>query len=262
MEKNAAVLLGGLATAGLASAAAYVLYSFATGKSSAKSSGIKLTYFNLHGAAEPTRLALALTRTPFVDDRLTQERWKEVKPLMKYGQVPMMSREGKQYYQSSAMLRWVGSYCGDGSLYPVFDDAETTYQIDEMLGLCDDLERAWSPCRYVAMRPTTFGHPDDWPMNEKAATVKRLRERFVEDEEAFPRFLTYFTERLQEAPFLCGSLPTIADCRLLPQLRYFTLGKADHVPTTVLDDYPAIVAWVDRMMALPEIKAWYDVEGH
>lgn len=110
--------------------------------------------------------------------------------------------------------------------------------------------------------PATYGHPDDWPAADKAATVKRLRERFVEDPEAFPRFLAYFTERLQATPFLCGAKPTIADLRLLPQLRYYTLGKADHVATNVLDKYPAITRWMARMMAIPEIKAWYAIEGH
>lgn len=152
MDKSTTVVAASLAAAGVACASAIALYKYVAGKTSARKPGIKLTYFNIHGAAEPTRLALALTGTPFVDDRLSFDQWKAVKPTMKYGQVPMMTRDGKQYYQSSAMLRWVGTYCGDGSLYPVFDDADTTYQVDEILGLCDDLQRAWTPCLYVSMR--------------------------------------------------------------------------------------------------------------
>lgn len=61
---------------------------------------------------------------------------------------------------------------------------------------------------------------------------------------------------------MCGSAPTIADLRLLPQLRYFQKGAADFVPTTCLDAYPHVTAWIARMMALPQIKEWYAVEGH
>jgi glutathione S-transferase len=223
--------------------------------------GIKLTYFSIQGAAEGTRLALVLTGTPFTDERLTFDAWKERKPTTRYGQVPYMTRGGREYYQSGAMLRWVGSRCGDGSLYPIADP-ELAYDIDEMLGLCDDLQRAWTPCVYVGMRPSTYGHPEDWPKEQKDAAVRALRERFVNDPEALSRFMGYFSARLEKTPFLCGTSPTIADCRLLPQLRYWVLGKADGVPTDVLAPYTHVVAWIDRMMAIPSIAGWYSIDGH
>ena len=69
-------------------------------------------------------------------------------------------------------------------------------------------------------------------------------------------------DRLKATPFLCGDKVTIADLKLLPQLRYFQRGKADYVPTTVLDAYPAVTSWIARVMALPQIAAWYAVESH
>jgi len=44
---------------------------------------------------------------------------------------------------------------------------------------------------------------------------------------------------------------------LLPQLSYFTRGVADHVPSTVLDPYPVIKEYLQRVKALPAIKEWY-----
>jgi len=119
--------------------------------------------------------------------------------------------------------------------------------------------------------------------------VKELRQRFVANE--LPRFMGYFTERLERHPYLCGDTLTIADLRVLPRLRYFMLGRADHVPTDVIDQYPVVRAWgpmgptghhhecgtqltprgahtrqvrawVDRMLALPAIQRWYADPAH
>lgn len=160
------------------------------------------------------------------------------------------------------MLRWVGATCGDGSLYPL-SDATLLYDIEEVLALCDDLERAWTPALYVAMRPSIYGHPEDWAPAGKAAVVQKLRERFAFDAEGLPRFLGYLSTRLEASAggFLCGAQPTIADLRLLPQLRHFQLGKADHVPANILDQAPAVIAWIQRMLELPAIAEWYSLES-
>ena len=217
-----------------------------------RASQIKLTYFNIHGAAEPVRLALVLTGTAFEDERLTFDAWKFRKSLAKYGQLPIMKittpgGSSKELYQSSAMLRWVGANFGDGSLFPLHDGA-LLFDIDEVLGLCDDLQRAWAPALYVQMRPQTYGHPEDWDPSAKAAVVQKLRERFAFDAEGLPRFLHYFSERLgaSRSGFLCGPCPTIADLRLLPLLRQYQLGKIDFVPASVLTLRAGAIAPVRR----------------
>ena len=57
--------------------------------------------------------------------------------------------------------------------------------------------------------------------------------------------------------YFCGKTATIADCTLLPAFRMLKSGRLDGVPTTVLDAYPHITAFVDRMHELPAIKAHY-----
>ena len=44
------------------------------------------------------------------------------------------------------------------------------YKVDLLLGLQEDLDKAFTPSLYLAMRQTTMGYPEDWP--EKDATVK------------------------------------------------------------------------------------------
>ena len=155
-------------------------------------------------------------------------------------------------YQSGALLRWAARL-GKGYLYPV-DDLMLCFKIDEMLGLSDDLARAWQPAMYIAMSHTTYGYPEEWA--DKAATVKKLREKFVA--ENLPKFMTHLTNELEATgAFLCGPNPTIADCQMIPQVDYFTRGVADHVPKDCIDKYPAVLAWIARFKALPELKAFY-----
>ena len=228
-------------------------------KKSVKLSNAKLTYFGIHGAGEKVRLALVATGTPFEDDRVAFDTWMERKKTCKYGQLPILSIDGEEYYQSDAMLRYIGAYCGSGKLYPT-DDPALTFAIDEAFGLCEDFDRAWNPCVYIAMRPAAYGYGDDFTGDKKTEVVKSLREKFVENE--LPRFMGYFSARLEKSVFLVGDSLTIADLRLLPRLLYFAKGKADHVSSDVLKPYPLVTAYMERVMSIPSIAAWYADPSH
>jgi glutathione S-transferase len=76
-------------------------------------SGIKLTYFNIQGAAEKVRLALVLKGVEFEDERVSFDQWSELKPKTKFGQLPMMTIGETEVAQSDAMLRYVASLPGD-----------------------------------------------------------------------------------------------------------------------------------------------------
>eukprot|EP00931_Biecheleriopsis_adriatica_P068058 TRINITY_DN42093_c0_g1_i1.p1 TRINITY_DN42093_c0_g1~~TRINITY_DN42093_c0_g1_i1.p1 ORF type:complete len:227 (+),score=60.23 TRINITY_DN42093_c0_g1_i1:98-778(+) len=221
---------------------------------------IKLTYFNIEAAAEKVRLALVMTGTEFEDNRIDFAAWQELKPTTPFGQLPIMEvtlEDGttKTFAQSVAMMRWAArKFDKSGTLYPA--DADASVETEEMLGLSDDLARAWTPCLYMGMgdRHKAFGHPEEWP--EKAATVQKLREGFLANE--LPKFMAFFSKKLEATgAFLCGANPTIADLQLLAQLRYFTKGVADYVPANCLEPYTVITAWMARMHEVPQIKAWY-----
>ena len=111
------------------------------------------------------------------------------------------------------------------------------------------------------MRPTAFGYPEDMDKAAKGAIVERLRTKFVA--EKMPELLGYMRRHLEAAggQFFCGDKPTIADCNVLPMLRAFQAGHIDFVPTTCLDKYPVITAWIARMMAIPAVKAWYEKQA-
>mmetsp|Transcript_6192 Transcript_6192/g.10745 ORF Transcript_6192/g.10745 Transcript_6192/m.10745 type:complete len:223 (-) Transcript_6192:157-825(-) len=213
---------------------------------------IKVTYFPIEAVAEKVRLALVMTNTPFEDERIEMKDWAALKPTVKYNQLPVLEVDGQKMYQSQAQLRFLGRL-GDGSLYP--QDPTKAYKIDLMLGLCDDLVKGFIPSLYLGMRHTMFGYPEDW--SGKAETVKAVREKFIKD--SLPVHMEHLTDALKEGggKFVCGDTVTIADLQWYPQLRYFTKGVADHIPADCLNAYPEVVAYMERMLEVPQIKEWY-----
>ena len=67
--------------------------------------------------------------------------------------------------------------------------------------------------------------------------------------------LAIVNKRLEKAPFLLGSRPTIADISMTGYLYY----PAEEFGFDIAKDYPAIGAWLERMKALPGWKHPYDL---
>eukprot|EP00667_Euglena_gracilis_P021222 EG_transcript_23191 len=212
---------------------------------------VSLTYFPLEGLGEKVRLALILAGIPFDDKRVSFADWPKLKPTVKYGVLPVMTMDGKEIYQSEAMLRYIGR------LHPNLYPADKVLAIDEAIGLINDFYRAMSPMFAIVMRPATLGYPEDFPKTEEGqAASKAMRERFVATD--LPQFLGYFEALLEGHSFAAGDEPTIADCMLIPALRNVISGQLNHVPTTCLDGHPKIKAYIDRFLAIPVVKHHYD----
>ena len=89
--------------------------------------------------------------------------------------------------------------------------------------------------------------------------VQMLREKFVKEE--LPVYMGHLSKAVQDSggPFLCGDIVSLADLCWLPRLRYLRSGIADHVPTDCCDAFPVVMAWIDAVMEVPGVKAWYAV---
>lgn len=228
-----------------------------------KNPKMKLSYFDIAATpGEKLRLALVLTvgKDGFEDDRIKFADWQTKKPTTKYGQMPVMTIDGVEHNQSGALLRFIGTQLGGGTLYPIGDPA-MLIKIEEALGVMDDLQRAFTPALYVGMRPKYLGYSESGEGWDKPAKVKEMRETFLKEE--LPKYMGYFTKLLAEnnaggeGGFICGPKLTIADCALYPQLNYFTKGVADHVPKDCLEPFPAVTAYLKRVQAIPAINDWY-----
>lgn len=218
---------------------------------------IKLTYFDIEGVAEAIRLALELTGTEFEDDRISWKDWQELKPKTPYGQLPLMTIDDgpTPRTQSKAMLRWVGTVCGKGMLYPT----DKQLDIEEAVGLVEDVIRSWSPCLYIGMRPETHGHPEGFSKTEEGKnTISALRKKWISKE--LPKLLGYFQDMIEKAGgkwLVEGENPSIADCMLVPVLRNYTRGHIDYVEPNCLETHPKMVEYVKRFCALPQIQGRY-----
>lgn len=223
----------------------------------AQKQGIKLTYFPIAGVAERVRLAFVLGGVPFEDHRINPAtEWAALKPTTPNGQLPVMHIEGRgTICQSDAMLRYAATLTP--SLYP----ADKALEVDEMMGLTDDLVRDWRPMIYLGMRPEVFGYPAEVKGTEEhAERVKTLRVAFVQND--LPKYMKLVSDKIEAAggAFVAGPEPTIADCHLVPALRNYQKGHIDHVPTTCLDEYPVVIAYIKRFLELPTVKAYYEAQ--
>ena len=221
---------------------------------------IKLSYFDLEAAGEPVRLALLLSKTPFEDHRVAFPDWPAMKPTTPSGQLPVMTINGSEKRtQSKAMLRWVGSTLST-TLYP----SDRLFDIEEAVGIVEDMDRAFYTPRMVGMRPTAMGHAEGFSKTEEGQkVVKQLREAFVQNE--LPKYLERFTKMIEanKGPFLVeGEHPTIVDCIAVPLLRSFSRGFIDHVDPNCLDAYPVVVQYIKTFCALDGVKGRYDTGIH
>merc|ERR1711998_273101 len=116
-----------VSAAAVSAAIVYLL----TKRRSPKPKSIKVTYFDIKATpGEKIRLALTLSGTPFTDNRVKFDDFRNnIKPKAKFGQLPIVEIDGKEFYQSGSMLRWAGTL-GDGSLYP--SDPASRMKVEEV----------------------------------------------------------------------------------------------------------------------------------
>jgi len=219
-------------------------------------SPIKLTYFDIEGVAEQVRLALVLSGIEFEDIRVQFSEWAEMKPTTPYGQLPLLTTsDGEVRTQSDAMLRWAGTLKPEKELYPM----DKLYDVEEAMGVLDDMNKRFSPCLYLAMRPQVYGHPED--LNQTAegkAMIAEFRKSWASNE--LPKHLKYISDIIEKNGgkwLVKGDNPTIADCKAVAMLRSFTKGHLDHFDTKCLEVNPVVVDYAKRFCALEGVKGRY-----
>ena len=78
---------------------------------------VKLTYFNLRGRAEPSRILLAYAGLKYEDERIPppwdpETTWPDIKPNTPFGQLPLLSWNGEVISQSIACARFIAKKVG------------------------------------------------------------------------------------------------------------------------------------------------------
>jgi glutathione S-transferase len=144
----------------------------------------KLTYFNLGAKGQFIRLAYVFGGIDFDDERVEFSEWPALKASTPLGQLPVLTVDGKQYAQSTALLRYVGGRVG---LYPTPGTKEQLIVED----VIESITEVWVP-----------------PPNDKEA-----RRAYVDGK--ISKALTHIESLITDnsgadAPFVTGEI-TVAD---------------------------------------------------
>lgn len=198
---------------------------------------VKLYYFALPGRAEVTRLCLHFGGTEFEDMRFGFDEWPQHKAKMPFGQCPALEVDGKMLAQSSAMDRYLA---GQAGLVPA--DAWQAALADQAYHFCHDL-----------MQPLydTFKIKD---ADEKIKAREAVVAGPLKDK------LAYATKLVEGAGggFLAGPEVSYGDLHLFSTLSTMISGWMDGVPRTLLDDWPALKAYRNKVASHPKVKSYYE----
>jgi glutathione S-transferase len=200
----------------------------------------KLTYFPLPGRAENVRVMFAVGGIPLEDNRIGGPAWPELKPKTTFGQLPILEVNGKMLAQSSAIDRFAAKING---LYPA--DPFECALADQAYALLGEVSAVFSPTFNPAMDPAT-----------KIATRIAICEGALRPKMAM---LTTLIET-KSGEFLAGSKLSFADVAVFVALSNMISGFMDGIPVTLLNDYPVIKAYRNKIAAIPAIKAYYENE--
>ncbi len=197
----------------------------------------KLTYFDFDGGrGEPIRIALHAAGIEFEDERISFDQFQKSRQDFRFTCLPVLEVDGAVITQSNAINRYVGKMAG---LYPS-DDLQALY-CDEVMDALEDL---------LHQIVGTFGLEGE--------ELKQARKKLVDG------WMTVFIKGLDEllarggGKYFADDRLTMADLKVLVQIRSLRKGTLDHVPTDLVDRLaPALAEHQRRIEAEPVVKAYY-----
>merc|ERR1712012_360204 len=179
---------------------------------------------------------------------------KTMKPLAKFGQLPLISVDGcEQIAQSAGMLRYASKL---GGLIP--EDPVDALKVEEVIGLSWDLVTAITPSMQIDRRPRLYGYDGTAPQQLTNIAVG-LREKLSAPGGDIDRFLGYLDGLLAKngTGWFVGSSPTIAECEIIPRLRSLRKGNRDGFPKEIVDKHKNLMRMYWAFHDLPAVRAHY-----
>jgi len=191
---------------------------------------IKVSYFDMHGRADLTRLLLTFAKVPFEDERFSFEQWAQVKPTAPLRKAPLMQVDGKTYVQSMAMARYAAKVAG---LYPT--NALEAFHAEMISDTLCELFETFVDINF---------HTKD------AETKAQKSAAFVS--EAAPLKLAML-EGLVQGKYFMGDKPSFVDIQLFDTVHNALYKK---IPGFSATDFPKLEAIVARIKADLSVAAY------
>lgn len=196
---------------------------------------LTLTYFDFDGSrGEECRLTLHIAEVPFNDNRIKGSDWPALKADTPWGSMPTLELDGKMLGQSNAILSMVGR---NHDLLP--EDAWECARHEAVMAACEELRGKFTPI-----------------MREKDPEL-RVSRRQEAASGLLQTWGAHFQAQLGEGPFLGGEALSVADIKLYILTRWFVSGVLDHIPTTVFDGFPKLLAHYHAVDQHPGVRSWY-----
>ncbi|EFX60430.1 hypothetical protein DAPPUDRAFT_277532 [Daphnia pulex] len=169
---------------------------------------IELTYFNMAGRGELTRLVLTYGNVEFQDTRLSFETYAAQKSKMNlpFGQLPTLQVNDTTYAQSIAIARYAAKLAG---LYP--EAPLAALEADAIVDTVTEIHNAVIDVLFY----------------EKDEGVRATKWQKLSDE-SVPRTLANFEKRVQ-GNFFTGDAVTFADIALLNLVHNVLTPNAQHI---------------------------------
>ncbi|XP_073251573.1 glutathione S-transferase-like [Porites lutea] len=213
-------------------------------------SGYQLYYFPIRGRAEMARWAFAAAKIDFEDVRLSSEEWAKEKASGRapFGQMPfLVTPEGNVVAQSGAIMKYI---CKKGGVSPSdsFDEALADMIHDGVYDLRNDLSK---------------GHHE----KDETKKIELMTKFFLTTlPERLGQFEAILKSRDEGKGFFCGDKLTYADISFVEFANGLKVSidnqKAKGNPMPDIDEIigkcPLLVAYIDRVLTVPEIKTWVE----
>jgi glutathione S-transferase len=189
-----------------------------------------LTYFDIRGRAEPSRLVLAYAGVEYADHGVDGEEWQRIKPNSPLGQLPLLVEHradgDRTWPQSMAILRHLARVHGlEGK------DEDERFAADVACETAVDARAAH----------TTFKRSLESGTDEGKA--KYLKE-------TASNHLARFEKLLQDRQWFAGNSVTYADF-----IVFDTIEKYLALSEDVLADRPRLAAFMRRVAGLPQLQS-------
>ncbi|KAH6592946.1 hypothetical protein BASA61_004406 [Batrachochytrium salamandrivorans] len=199
---------------------------------------LKLTYLNIKGRAESSRLALHIAGIPFEDERIGYATLVDMKQSYPFGQVPvLLVNDTIQIAQTHAILRYVGVL---GGLYPDTDVQKAA--------LVDQINFHISDIMTYAVASL---HEQDADQKPKLCKI------FVEEKApAMLRSLDHVIEQHSGGKWAVGDSLTIADLSIYYAVEFLTSGPLSDLLTNISHTYARIFQVHHAVSTHPKVVQW------